>query len=84
MTEYLVKVNITAPGSYKVGIAGTVKGVYSPSSPIAIGWDYNGDVGTLTPPTIAWEPRGPGFSPGKTSKLVLTATAPTAVTIRME
>lgn len=83
MSEYMVKVKITAAGSYKVPINKRVLGVYSTSN-ITLGWDYNGEIGTITSVgAIAWEPRVP-FEPSSTSKLVITAAAPADVTIRME
>lgn len=83
MTEYMVKLKITAAGTYTVPINAGVKGVYSTVA-VKLGWDYNGEVGELTPAGVQiWEPRQT-FTPGKLSKLVITATAATDVLIRME
>lgn len=83
MSEYLVKVKITAAGSYNVPIKGSVLGVYS-SAAVKLGWDFNGEIGDITPTAATvWEPHNP-FNPGMTSKLVITATSAADVTIRME
>lgn len=83
MAEFLVKVKITAAGTYSVPIRNRVLGVYS-SSAVKVGWDFNGDVGEITPTAATvWEPHNP-FNPAPTSKLVITATAAAEVTIRME
>lgn len=82
MSEYLVKASLGI-GTFKVPIKKAVRGVYA-DQPITIGWDYNGEVGAIT--TIAglgWQP-SLSFEPGPTSKLVITTTTPTNVTIRME
>ena len=83
MTEYLVKMHISAAGTYSVPIAKRVLGVYS-SSAVKIGWDFNGEVADITPTAATvWEPHVP-FTPAPTSKLVITATAAADITIRME
>lgn len=83
MSEYMVKVNITAAGSYNVPIRNRVLGVYSTAA-VKVAWDYNGEVSDITPvAATVWEPHNP-FTPAATSKLVITATAPAIVTIRME
>lgn len=83
MAEYMVKVKIAGAGTYRVGINGAIKGVYSPTSAISIAWDYNGEVGTIANGVNVWEP-STAFDAGKISKLVITATAATDVVIRME
>ena len=83
MSEYMVKLKITAAGTYTVPINNRVMGVYSTVA-VKVGWDFNGETGDLTPAGVQiWEPREP-FAPGKTSKLIITATAATDVLIRME
>ena len=69
MAEYMVKVNITAAGTYNVPIKNRVLGVYSTAA-VKVGWDFNGEVSDITP--------------AATSKLVITATSAAVVTIRME
>lgn len=82
MSEYLVKVKITAAGTYAVPINKKVLGVYSDVA-VKIGWDFNGETADLTPAGVQiWEPRQP-FEPAPTSKLIITATAASNVTIRM-
>lgn len=83
MAEYMVKVNITAAGTYNVPIKNRVLGVYSTAA-VKLSWDYNGEVSEITPTAAtAWEPHNP-FTPAATSKLVITATSAAVVTIRME
>lgn len=83
MAEYLVKLHISAAGTYAVPIAKKVKGVYS-SAAVKVGWDFNGDIGEITPTAATvWEPHNP-FEPAPTSKLIITATSAADVTIRME
>lgn len=83
MSEYLVKVKITAAGTYSIPIKDSVRGVYSTTA-IKIAWDYNGEIADITPTAATvWEPYNP-FKPGPISKLVFTATAATDITIRME
>lgn len=83
MSEFMVKLKITKAGSYVVPIKKRVLGVYSDVA-VKVGWDYNGEVGDFTPAGVqVWEPRQP-FEPAPTSKLVITATAASNVTIRME
>jgi len=79
----MVKVNITAAGTYNVPIKNRVLGVYS-SAAVKLAWDYNGEVSDITPTAATvWEPQNP-FTPAATSKLVITATSAAVVTIRME
>lgn len=81
--EYMVKVEMAAAGTRSVGIKGKVLGVYATAA-VTLEWDYNGEKGTITPTAATvWEPRVP-FTPLPTSKLVITATAPVVVCIRME
>lgn len=81
--EYLVKVAITAAGTYRVPIRKRVLGVYSDVA-VKVGWDFNGEVATITPTAATvWEPNNP-FEPAPTSALIITATAASNVTIRME
>ena len=83
MGEYMVKVEMTGAGTRSVGIKGKVAGVYS-TAPVSLSWDYNGEVGVITPTAATvWEPRVP-FTPMPTSKLVITSTSAATVTIRME
>ena len=83
MAEYMVKMKITAAGTYSMPIKARVLGVYSTVA-VKLAWDYNGEVGEITPAGVQiWEPRQP-FTPAPTSKLVITATAATDVVIRME
>jgi len=82
MSEYLVKVKITAAGTYAVPINKKVMGVYSDVA-VKIGWDFNGETADITPTAATvWEPHNP-FEPAPTSKLIITATAASNVTIRM-
>ena len=79
----MVKVNITAAGTYNVPIKNRVYGVYS-SAAVKLAWDYNGEVSDITPTAATvWEPHNP-FNPAPTSKLVITATSAAVVTIRMD
>lgn len=83
MAEYMVKLKITAAGTYTVPINYRVMGVYSTVA-VKVGWDFNGETADITPAGVQiWEPREP-FTPAKTSKLIITATAATDVLIRME
>lgn len=83
MAEFLVKVKITAAGTYNVPIKTRVLGVYS-SAAVKLGWDFNGEASDLTPAAVSvWEPHIP-FAPAATSKLIITATSAADVTIRME
>ena len=83
MSEFLVKMNITAAGTYSIPIKKRVLGVYS-NAAVKIGWDFNGDVGEITPTAATvWEPHNP-FEPAPTSKLVITSTSAAAITVRME
>ena len=79
----MVKLKITAAGTYTIPINNRVLGVYSAAA-VKVGWDFNGETGEFTPAGVQiWEPRQP-FAPGKTSKLIITATAATDVLVRME
>ena len=83
MAEYMVKVKMTAAGTQRVPINKKVLGVYSDVA-VKIAWDYNGTVSDLTPAGVQiWEPRQP-FTPAPTSALIITATAASNITIRME
>ena len=83
MTEYMVKVEISAAGTRSIGIKGKILGVYS-SAAVKLSWDYNGEIGDITPTAATvWEPRVP-FTPAATSKLVITSTSAATVIIRME
>lgn len=82
MSEYMVKVEMSAAGTTKIGIRGAVLGVYS-NQPVKLGWDYNGEVGDITPiAATVWEPHNP-FTPGASSKLVITSTTAATIIIRM-
>ena len=83
MAEYLVKVKITAAGTVPVPINKKIYGVYSTAA-VKLSWDFNGEVGEITPTAATvWEPHNP-FTPGMTSRLLITATTAAEVTIRME
>ena len=83
MSEYMVKVKISAAGTYAIPINKKVFGVYSTVA-VKVVWDYNGETADFTPAGVQiWEPREP-FAPAATSKLIITATAATDVLIRME
>lgn len=83
MSEYMVKVEMTGAGTRSVGIKGKVTGVYSTAA-VKLAWDFNGEVGDITPvAATVWEPRVP-FAPLPTSKLVITSTSTATVVIRME
>ena len=83
MSEYMVKVEMTAAGTRSVGIKGKVIGVYSTAA-VSLSWDFNGETGVITPTAATvWEPRVP-FTPMPTSKLVITSTSAATVIIRME
>lgn len=83
MAEYMVKMKIGGAGTYRIPIKKKVLGVYS-SQAVKIAWDYNGEVGDITPAGVQiWEPRV-SFEPAPTSALVITATAATDVIVRME
>lgn len=79
--EYPVRVNITQAGIYKIGIDKAVRGVYATVA-VGVGWDFNGEVSMIDASTTKWEPTIE-FEPEKTSKLVINASAPTQVYIRM-
>lgn len=82
MSEYMVKVQLSGAGTTKVGIRGKILGVYSTAA-VKLGWDYNGEVGDITPTAATvWEPHNP-FEPAPTSKLVITSTTAATVIIRM-
>ena len=79
----MVKVKMTAAGTRAIPINKRVLGVYSDVA-VKIGWDFNGEVADITPTAATvWEPRTP-FEPGKTSALIITATAASNIVIRME
>ena len=79
----MVKVKITAAGDYAIPIKDKILGVYSTVA-VKLKWDYNGEIGEITPAGVQiWEPRQP-FNPAPTSKLIITATAATDVVLRME
>lgn len=79
----MVKLKITAAGTYRVPIQKRVYGVYSDVA-VKVGWDFNGETADFTPAGVQiWEPRQP-FEPDKTSALIITATAASNVLIRME
>lgn len=82
--EHLATIDITAAGSvrFEIPVNGGVKGVYS-SSPLTIGYEDNGSVGTMVSNVTAWEPHG-GFYPAPSAALMLTAAASAKVTIRYE
>ncbi len=83
MAEYMVKVEMSAAGTRSIGIKGKILGVYS-SAAVKLAWDYNGEVGDITPTAATvWEPHNP-FIPAATSKLVITSTSAATVVIRME
>ena len=83
MSEYLVKVKITQAGSMRVPIKKRVLGVYSDVA-VKLGWDFNGEVADITPTAATvWEPNN-AFEPAPTSALIITATAASNITIRME
>lgn len=83
MAEYLVKVKMTAAGTQRVPIAKKILGVYSDVA-VKLAWDFNGEVADITPAGVQiWEPRQP-FAPAPTSALIITATAASNITIRME
>lgn len=83
MAEYMVKMNITAAGTYRIPIKNKVLGVYSAQA-VKLAWDFNGEVADITPAGVQiWEPCVP-FAPAATSSLVITATAATDVLVRME
>ena len=74
---------ITAAGTYAIPIKKRVLGVYS-NAAVKIGWDFNGDVGEITPTAATvWEPHNP-FEPAPTSKLIITSTSAAEITVRME
>lgn len=83
MAEYMVKVKITAAGTYRLPIKKRVLGVYSAQA-VKIAWDFNGEVADITPAGVQiWEPSVP-FEPAPTSALVFTASAATDILVRME
>lgn len=83
MAEYLTKVILPAAGSAAVPIPtnGGVLGVYS-TSPITIGWEFNGEVGQIAANVSVWEPHT-AFIPSPFSKLIVTAAAAADIAIRM-
>lgn len=83
MAEYMVKVKMTSAGTRHIPINKRVLGVYSDVA-VKIGWDFNGETADITPTAATvWEPCVP-FEPAKTSALIITATAASNITIRME
>lgn len=81
--EHLAVMNITAAGTYSFAIPknGIIKGVYSPDTPITIGYNDNGSIGTLVKNVTIWEPN-PAFNPDPIAYLVVTAAAAATVSIR--
>lgn len=74
---------MTAAGTQRVPIQKKVLGVYSDVA-VKLAWDFNGEVADITPTAATvWEPRVP-FTPAPTSALIITATAASNITIRME
>ena len=83
MAEYMVKVKMTAAGTQRVPIGKRILGVYSDVA-VKLAWDFNGEVADITPTAATvWEPNNP-FTPAPTSALIITATAPSNIVIRME
>ncbi len=83
MAEYLVKMHISAAGTYYIPISKRVYGVYS-SAAVKVGWDFNGETAEITPTAATvWEPHNP-FTPAPTSRLVIIATSAADITVRME
>ena len=83
MAEYMVKVKMTAAGSQRVPIRKKVLGVYSDVA-VKLAWDFNGELADITPTAATvWEPHNP-FTPAPTSALIITTTAASNITIRME
>ena len=85
MSEHLATLNLTAAGVFKFAIPkdGCIKGVYA-SAAVTIGYEDNGNIGTLKTSVTEWEPAGIGFMPASIAYLVITTTAPTNVAIRYE
>lgn len=74
---------MTSAGTRTIPIDKRVLGVYSDVA-VKLAWDFNGEVSDITPTAATvWEPHVP-FTPAPTSALVITATAASNITIRME
>ena len=82
--EHLAHIDISSAGTVKFAIpkGGVIYGVYADQN-INIGYDDNGNVGTLKTAVKEWEPT-PAFQPAPIAYLVLTATVATTVNIRYE
>lgn len=82
--EHLANLAITAAGTVKFAIPknGVIRGVYS-DTPITIGYDDNGSIGTMRRTVTEWEPNN-GFKPAPIAYLVITAAAAANVAIRYE
>ena len=85
MTEHLATLDLTAAGTYKFAVPkdGIIKGVYTDVA-VTIGYEDNGNIGTIKRNVTEWEPMGGGFMPAPIAYLVITATAATKVSIRYE
>ena len=83
MPEHLATLDLTAAGTYKFAIPkdGIIKGVYTDVA-ITLGYEDNGNLGTIKRNVTEWEPMGGGFMPAPISYLVITAAAPCKVSIR--
>lgn len=83
-SEHLAVLDLTAAGVYKFAIPkdGTIRGVYS-NAAITIGYEDNGNIGTLLTNVTEWEPTN-GFHPAPIAYLVITAAAAANVSIRYE
>lgn len=80
--EHLATIDLTAAGTARFAIpnGGSVVGVYS-SSPVTLGYEDNGSIGTMKTNVTEWEPIG-GFNPSPTAHLHITAAAAAKVVIR--
>ena len=85
MAEHLASLNLTSAGVYKFTIPkdGCIKGVYS-SAAVTLGYEDNGNIGTLKTGITEWEPAGAGFAPAPIAYLVITTTSAANVSIRYE
>ena len=75
MQKYTVAANSTAvlpiPSS-------AIRGIYSPDTPVSIGWIFNGEHATIVKAAALWEP-SMGFHPAQHSQIeIVNATATAA------
>ncbi len=84
--EYMQTYTVEANSTAILPIPSTaIRGIYSPDTPVSIGWIFNGEHATIVKAAALWEPSW-GFHPAMHSQIEITnATATDAkILIRCE